>query len=88
MVDAVGTNNYAYTTGGLLWTESGPFSNGTVTNGYLNRKRVSLALQQPTGSWATAYNASAPSSLNNTPSVLAAFVILCASSRKSEDTVP
>jgi YD repeat-containing protein len=42
MVDGAGTNNYAYTAGGLLCTEGGLFSSDTVTNGYLSRKRVSL----------------------------------------------
>ncbi|MCW5554890.1 MAG: hypothetical protein KIS67_22345 [Verrucomicrobiae bacterium] len=34
MVDAVGTTKYAYTAGGQLWTEDGPFSSDTVTNSF------------------------------------------------------
>jgi hypothetical protein len=32
MVDAAGTTKYAYTAGGHLWTEDGPWSNDTVIN--------------------------------------------------------
>ena len=55
MVDASGTNTYGYTTGGRLWTESSPFASATVTNGYLNGKRVSLALQQTSGAWTNGF---------------------------------
>ena len=34
MVDAAGTTKYAYTAGGQLWTEDGPWSNDTVTNSF------------------------------------------------------
>jgi YD repeat-containing protein len=51
MVDAVGTTAYAYTAGGQLWTEDGPFADDTVTNIYNNRLRTGLSLKQPTGSW-------------------------------------
>jgi YD repeat-containing protein len=31
MVDAAGTTKYSYYTGGLLWTEDGPWASDTVT---------------------------------------------------------
>jgi len=55
MIDAAGTTKYAYTAGGFLWTEDGPFSNDTVTNGYTYRLRTSLALKQPTGVWTNGF---------------------------------
>ncbi len=51
MVDAAGTSAYAYTSGGLLWTEDGPWTSDTVTNIYYNRLRTNLTLVQPTGMW-------------------------------------
>ncbi len=51
MVDGVGTTLYAYTGGGQLFTEDGPFASDTVTHSYVNRLRTSLVLQQPTGLW-------------------------------------
>jgi YD repeat-containing protein len=55
MVDAAGTTKYAYTAGGFLWTEDGPWSNDTVTNNYTYRLRTALALQQPTGVWTNGF---------------------------------
>ena len=55
MVDASGTTVYAYTIGGHLWTEDGPFASDTVTNTYVNRQRVALALAQPTGFWTNGF---------------------------------
>src|SRR6267143_2583713 len=37
MVDAVGTTVYAFTSGGLLQSEDGPWLNDTVTYSYQNR---------------------------------------------------
>src|SRR6266699_1907486 len=51
IVDPAGTTAYAYTSGGLLYTEDGPFASDTVTNTYANRLRTALSLQQPTGAW-------------------------------------
>jgi len=51
MVDTVGISKYAYTSGGQLWTEDGPWSDDIVTNTYNNRLRVGLDLKQPTGVW-------------------------------------
>ena len=55
MVDASGTNKYTYTSGGLLWTEDGPWASDTVTNTYFNRMRTNLTLVQPTGTWANRF---------------------------------
>ncbi|MCW5554892.1 MAG: RHS repeat-associated core domain-containing protein [Verrucomicrobiae bacterium] len=55
MVDAAGTTKYAYTAGGQLWTEDGPWSNETLTNTYTYRMRTGLALQQPTGTWTNGF---------------------------------
>ena len=55
MVDAVGTTVFSYTASGQLWTEDGPFANDTVTNIYVNRLRVEMDLQQPTGLWTNAF---------------------------------
>jgi hypothetical protein len=49
MVDSVGTTRYTYDAAGQLLTSSGPFSSDTLTNTYSNRRRVALALQEPSG---------------------------------------
>jgi hypothetical protein len=51
MLDGIGTTVYTYTAGGQLLTEDGPFASDTVTNTYVNRMRVALGLQQPSGNW-------------------------------------
>ncbi len=51
MVDAVGTTEYSYQPGGLLLSEDNPFPSAKLTNGYVNRLRTALGLQQPTGMW-------------------------------------
>ena len=43
MVDAAGTTAYGYLTGGLLYTEDGPFTSDTVTNLYWNGMRTNLS---------------------------------------------
>ena len=55
MVDAADTTKYAYTAGGQLWTEDGPWSNDSVTNTYTYRMRTGLALQQPAGVWTNGF---------------------------------
>jgi RHS repeat-associated protein len=55
MVDEVGTTAFAYTSGGELYTETGPFASDTVTNTYWNRMRLGLGLQQPTGAWTNGF---------------------------------
>ncbi len=47
----MGTTKYSYTLGNQLLTELSPFSSGGLTNTYVNRLRISLSLQQPTGTW-------------------------------------
>jgi RHS repeat-associated protein len=49
MVDSLGTTRYTYDAAGQLLTASGPFSSDTLTNTYSNRRRVALALQEPSG---------------------------------------
>jgi RHS repeat-associated protein len=73
MVDSVGTNVYAYTAGGELFTEDGPFANDTVTNTYANRLRVALGLQQPSGAWTNGFMYDAASRLTNVTSQAGAF---------------
>jgi RHS repeat-associated protein len=55
MVDGVGTNNYTYTSGNQLLSEGGVFASDLVTNGYANRLRTGLGLQQPTGEWTNGF---------------------------------
>jgi YD repeat-containing protein len=55
MVDAAGTTVFRWTAGNQLLTEDGPFTSDTVTNTYVNRLRVALALQQPTGFWTNGF---------------------------------
>jgi len=68
MVDASGTTKYAYTAGGLLWTEDGPFSSDTVTNSYQNRLRTALALQHPSGLWTNGFGYDLAGRLTNVTS--------------------
>ncbi|HEV2211014.1 MAG TPA: RHS repeat-associated core domain-containing protein [Verrucomicrobiae bacterium] len=55
MVDGLGTTVYGYTAAGQLLSEDGPFASDTVTNGYSNRLRTGLGLQQPTGEWTNGF---------------------------------
>jgi RHS repeat-associated protein len=55
MVDGVGTTVYTYTSTGQVLSEDGPFASDTVTNGYSNRLRTGLGLQQPTGEWTNGF---------------------------------
>jgi RHS repeat-associated protein len=73
MVDAVGTTAYAYTTGGQVWTEDGPFANDTVTNTYSSRMRTSLVLQQPTGTWTNGFGWDTAERLTNVTSQAGSF---------------
>jgi RHS repeat-associated protein len=73
MVDAVGTTKYTYAGGGELFTEDGPFASDTVTNGYLNRLRVSLSLQEPTGVWTNKFIYDAVARLTNVTSQAGSF---------------
>jgi RHS repeat-associated protein len=73
MVDGVGTTIYTYTTGGQLLTEDGPFASDTVTNGYTERMRVSLGLQQPTGAWTNGFIYDPSGRLTNVTSQAGAF---------------
>jgi YD repeat-containing protein len=54
-MDDVGTTVYTYTSAGLLLGEDGPFASDTVTNGFSNRLRTGLGLQQPTGEWTNGF---------------------------------
>jgi YD repeat-containing protein len=55
MVDSVGTTIYSYSAGNQVVTEDGPFASDTVTNTYINRQRVAMALAQPTGFWTNGF---------------------------------
>ena len=73
MVDAAGTTKYAYRAGNQLWTEDGPFTSDTATNTYVNRKRVALSLQQPTGLWTNGFGWDLAGRLTNVTSKAGAF---------------
>ena len=73
MVDAVGTTAYTYTSGGFLYTEDGPFTNDTVTNLYVNRLRVGLGLQQPSGDWTNGFTYDAAKRLTSVTSPAGTF---------------
>jgi YD repeat-containing protein len=73
MVDGVGTTVYSYTSGGQLYTEDGPFASDTVTNGYTQRMRTSLALQQSTGAWTNGFIYDPAGRLTNVTSQAGAF---------------
>lgn len=73
MVDAAGTTTYTYAMGGQMLSEDGPFANDTVTNGYVNRVRVSLGLQQPTGTWTNLFGYDPAGRLTNVTSPAGAF---------------
>jgi RHS repeat-associated protein len=55
LVDGLGTHNFTYNAAGQLLTEDGPWSDDTVTCGYLNRQRSSLTVTQPSGTWGQTY---------------------------------
>lgn len=56
MVDGIGTTSYAFTSGGQLQSEDGPWASDTVTYTYQNRLRTGLNLQAPNASdWVQSY---------------------------------
>jgi hypothetical protein len=71
-----GTTKYAYTAGGQLWTEDGPFASDTITNIYFNRMRTNLSLQQPTGAWTNAFRFDPARRLTNVTSQAGSFAWL------------
>jgi hypothetical protein len=73
MLEAVGTTTYAYTTGGQLWTQDGPFASSTVTNTYQNRRRISLKLQQPAEAWTNGFGYDVVGRLTNATSQAGTF---------------
>jgi RHS repeat-associated protein len=73
MVDSVGTTVYSYTAVGQLLSEDGPFASDTVTNGYLNRLRTALSLQQPTGFWTNGFIWDGARRMTNVTSQAGAF---------------
>ncbi len=73
MVDGVGRTTYTYFAGGQLQSEDGPWANDTVTNGYANRLRTSLGLQQPTGIWTNGFAYDAGRRLTNVVSPTGSF---------------
>jgi RHS repeat-associated protein len=73
MVDAVGTNKYAYTNLYLL-SEDGPWADDTVSYTYNNRGlRSGFSLAQPSGSWTNGYLYDAARRLTNVTSGAGAF---------------
>ena len=73
MVDAAGSTVYTYTSGGQLLSETGPFASNALTNTYVQRMRVSLSLQQPTGSWTNGFIYDAAGRLTNVTSQAGSF---------------
>jgi len=73
MVDGLGTTKYAYSAAGQLLSEDGPFASDAVTNGYSNRLRTSLSLQQPTGFWTNGFAYDSTKRLTNVTSPAGAF---------------
>ena len=51
-----------------MQSEDGPWANDTVTNGYSNRLRASLGLQQPTGIWTNGFGYDSAKRLTNVTS--------------------
>jgi RHS repeat-associated protein len=56
MTDATGTTVFGYTAGDQLLAEAGPWASDTLTNTYVNRLRMEMALGQPTGSWTNGFD--------------------------------
>jgi YD repeat-containing protein len=73
MIDGSGTTKYTYSAAGQLLTEDGPFASDTVTNGYSNRLRKGLSLEQPTGFWTNGYAYDIAKRLTNVTSQAGAF---------------
>src|SRR6185369_11812749 len=74
MVDAIGTTAYAFTSGGLLASEDGPWDNDTVSLSYANRLRAGLNLSQPNASdWVQSYGYDAARRLTSLTSPAGAF---------------
>jgi RHS repeat-associated protein len=76
MVDSVGTTVYSYTAAGQLLSENGPWSSDTVTNGYVNRLRTAMSLQQPTGFWTNGYIFDGVRRMTNVTSQAGSFAYL------------
>jgi RHS repeat-associated protein len=55
MVDAIGTNAFSYTPSGQLQSESGPWTNDTLTSTYAQGLRTALTLSQTTSTWSQSY---------------------------------
>jgi RHS repeat-associated protein len=73
MVDGIGTTKYSYSPAGQLLSEDGPFASDTVTNGYSNRLRTSLSLQQPAGFWTNGFAYDITKRLTNVTSQAGSF---------------
>jgi len=56
-----------------MLTEGGLFASDTVTNTYSNRRRVALALQQPSGLWTNGFGWDLAGRLTNVTSAAGAF---------------
>jgi RHS repeat-associated protein len=73
MVDGLGTTKYTYSPAGQLLSEDGPFASDIVTNGYSNRMRTSLGLQQPAGFWTNGFTYDSTRRLTDVTSPAGAF---------------
>jgi hypothetical protein len=74
MLDAVGTSGYSYDNVGQLLSEDGPWTNDVISYSYTARQRVSLSLQEPSGSpWNQSYAYDAARRLTNVTSTAGGF---------------
>jgi RHS repeat-associated protein len=80
MTDSVGTTRWSYTASGQLATEDGPFTSDTITNFYVNRRRIGLTLQQPSGSWTNMFQYDAANRFTNVISPAGTFTYYYATS--------
>jgi RHS repeat-associated protein len=73
MVDGVGTTAFGYTPASQLQSETGPWANDTVTNGYTQQFRTVFGLAQPGGWWLQSFLYDAAGRLTNVVSPAGTF---------------
>jgi RHS repeat-associated protein len=75
VVDAIGTTKFAYTDGGQLTSEDGPWADDTVSYSYSARRRAGLSLAQPNASaWTQGSGYDAYNRLSNVVSAAGNFL--------------
>ena len=83
----MGSTFYAYTLGGQLRTENGPWNDDIVTNSYNYRLRTEMDLKQPTGVWTNKFTYDAARRLTNVTSPAGSFGYVLATDAPSTLTV-